>query len=121
MGTLPEYRRRGLVRIQFDVLHAWSRQRGELVQVITGIPNYYRQFGYEYAIDLDGGRCVYPSLIPELKDGEAEAYRFRLAMPDNSMRPLVQSFNTGPLRSTHDLLWPDTAAPGSWMPTLQSC
>ncbi len=51
---------------------------GHLAQGITGIPWYYRQFGYEYAIDLDGGRCVYPALIAPLKDGETEAYRFRL-------------------------------------------
>jgi len=31
VGTLPEYRRRGLVRSQIAVLHAWSAQRGELL------------------------------------------------------------------------------------------
>jgi hypothetical protein len=79
VGTDPAYRRRGLVRAQFDVLHTRSDAAGHLAQGITGIPWYYRQFGYEYAIDLDGGRCVYPSLIAPLKDGESEAYRFRLA------------------------------------------
>ena len=87
VGTDPAYRRRGLVRAQFDVLHAKSEREGHLVQGITGIPWYYRQFGYEYAIDLDGGRCVYPSLIAPLKDGEVEAYRFRLAREDDL--PLV--------------------------------
>ena len=77
VGTDPAYRRRGLVRAQFDVLHAKSDASGHLVQGITGIPWYYRQFDYEYAIDLDGGRCVYPALIVPLKDGETEAYRFR--------------------------------------------
>ncbi|HSD84325.1 MAG TPA: GNAT family N-acetyltransferase, partial [Anaerolineae bacterium] len=83
VGTDPAYRRRGLVRAQFDVLHAKSEAAGHLVQGITGIPWYYRQFGYEYAIDLDGGRCVYPALITPLKDGETEAYRFRLATVDD--------------------------------------
>ncbi len=87
VGTDPAYRRRGLVRAQFDVLHARSDAAGHLAQGITGIPWYYRQFGYEYAIDLDGGRCVYPALIPALKDGETEAYHFRLATPDDL--PLV--------------------------------
>ena len=77
VGTDPAYRRRGLVRAQFDVLHAKSEAAVHLAQGITGIPWYYRQFGYEYAIDLDAGRCVYPSLIPPLKAGEAEAYRLR--------------------------------------------
>jgi hypothetical protein len=87
VGTDPAYRRRGLVRAQFDVLHAKSDREGHLAQGITGIPWYYRQFGYEYAIDLDGGRCVYPALIPPLKAGEVEAYRFRQATLDDL--PLV--------------------------------
>lgn len=87
VGTDPAYRRRGLVRAQFDVLHAKSDAAGHMAQGITGIPWYYRQFGYEYAIDLDGGRCVYPALIPALKDGETEAYRFRLMTLDDV--PLV--------------------------------
>lgn len=45
VGTDPDYRNRGLVRAQFDVIHEWSCQRNELIQVITGIPFYYRQFG----------------------------------------------------------------------------
>src|SRR5512139_1113120 len=87
VGTDPAYRRRGLVRAQFDVLHAKSDAAGHLVQGITGIPWYYRQFDYEYAIDLDGGRCVYPALIAPLKEGETEAYRFRLMTRDDV--PLV--------------------------------
>lgn len=40
VGTAPEYRNRGLVRAQFEVIHRWSAARGELVQGITGIPYY---------------------------------------------------------------------------------
>jgi hypothetical protein len=87
VGTDPSYRRRGLVRTQFDVLHAKSEAAGHLAQGITGIPWYYRQFGYEYAIDLDGGRCVYPSLIAPLNLDETEAYHFRLMTLDDV--PLV--------------------------------
>jgi len=80
VGTLPEYRNRGLVRRQFEVVHAWSAQRGELVQAITGIPYYYRQFGYEMALDLDIGRFGYKPHVPSLKDGETEPYRIRRAV-----------------------------------------
>ena len=52
IATHPDYRRRGLVRAQFDVVHEWSRAAGHLWQFIGGIPWYYRQFGYTYAIDL---------------------------------------------------------------------
>jgi hypothetical protein len=77
VGTDPNYRRRGLVRMQFEVLHAKSVAMGHLVQGITGLPWYYRQFGYEYALDLDGGRMTYLVNIPPLKDGEIEPYRLR--------------------------------------------
>src|SRR3990172_2429972 len=77
VGTDPAYRRRGLVRAQFEVHHARSAAMGHLVQGITGIPWYYRQFGYEYALALGGGRQTPLSSVPRLKDGEAEPYRLR--------------------------------------------
>jgi hypothetical protein len=79
VGTLPEYRNRGLVRAQFEVVHAWSAERDELLQAITGIPYYYRLFGYEMAVCLDGGRAGYPMHVPRLKDGEQEKYAIRPA------------------------------------------
>lgn len=79
VGTLPEYRGRGLVRIQFDEVHRWSAERGHRVQAITGIPYFYRQFGYEMAIDLDGRRFGFEAQVPKLKEGEEEPYRVRLA------------------------------------------
>src|SRR4030095_6565200 len=57
-GTRPEYRGRGLVRTQFEVLHEWSARRGELLQVIAGVPWFYRQFGYEMALPRGGGPRV---------------------------------------------------------------
>ena len=72
VGTAPEYRRRGLIRLQFDVIHRLSAERNEQVQAITGIPYYYRQFGYEMAMDLGGGRIGYIPSIPVLKEGQVE-------------------------------------------------
>lgn len=79
VGTLPQYRRRGLVRVQFDLAHCWSAERGELAQAITGIPYFYRQFGYEYTIEMNGMRQISRGLVPKLKEGEAEPYRLRPA------------------------------------------
>ncbi|MEP7135197.1 MAG: GNAT family N-acetyltransferase [Chloroflexota bacterium] len=79
VGTLPEFRDRGLVRLQFEEMHKWSAERGHMVQAITGIPFYYRQFGYEMAIDLDGRRYGYEAHVPKLKDGEQEPYHVRVA------------------------------------------
>jgi len=52
VATHPDYRRRGLIRAQFDVIHERSAAAGHLWQFITGIPWYYRQFGYSYALDI---------------------------------------------------------------------
>ncbi len=80
VGTLPAYRNRGLIRQIFDVIHAWSCERGHLMQVITGIPWYYRIFGYEMAVDLDGeGWVGYAPQVPELAEGQTEKYHFRPA------------------------------------------
>lgn len=53
--------------------------KGELVQAITGIPYFYRQFGYEYALDLEGHCLVAVWDVPERKDDEPEPYSLRLA------------------------------------------
>lgn len=59
VATDTEYRRRGLVRKQFEVIHELSESRGELMQGITGIPWYYSQFGYDMAMSLGGARAVH--------------------------------------------------------------
>jgi hypothetical protein len=79
VATHPDYRRRGLVRAQFDVIHHWSAQRGELVQGITGIPYFYRQFGYEMALNLGGNRAGYAPQVAKLKDGQEEPFCLRPA------------------------------------------
>ncbi len=83
VGTRPEYRRRGLVRRQMAVVHGWSADRGHLAQAITGIPHYYRQFGYEMVLDLGGGRTGYRPHIPDLPAETAEPYRVRAATLDD--------------------------------------
>jgi len=89
VGTHPDYRRRGLVRAQFDEVHAWSQARGHRMQIITGIPNYYRQFGYEMGLDLGGGRVGSESQLPSLKEDESERYHLRLAL-ENDIPFIVQ-------------------------------
>jgi hypothetical protein len=79
VSTHPDYRRRGLVRAQFQEIHKWSARRGERLQAITGIPWYYRQFGYEMALTLGGSRAGYKQQVPKLKEGEEEPYRVRPA------------------------------------------
>lgn len=77
--TLPEYRNRGLIRALFEMLHTRSEAEGHLVQVITGISYFYRQFGYEYALELGGRRVTYLSLIPRAQASTPEPYTLRAA------------------------------------------
>lgn len=79
VGTLPEYRHKRLIQVQFDVLHGWSAERGEMAQAITGIPHYYKRFGYDMALELGGGRVGFAPLMPALKEGEREPFTIRPA------------------------------------------
>lgn len=79
VSTDPAYRRRGLVHAQMEEVHRWSAERGEMVLGITGIPWFYRRYGYEMALSLDAGRAAYRANVPRLEEGEAEAVRFRPA------------------------------------------
>src|SRR5262249_2468909 len=84
VATLPEHRRQGLIRAIFELIHARSDERGDLAQGITGIPYYYRQFGYEYAATLDEGETtVYFPEIAALKSGTTEPYVLREARLDD--------------------------------------
>jgi len=98
VATDPAYRRRGLVRSQFEIVHAWSRDRGEPVQAISGIPWYYRQFGYELALELGGGRAGYPQDFPASDEDEGDAIGLRPVTAKDL--PAVQERSAGAARSS---------------------
>jgi hypothetical protein len=83
VSTHRDYRRKGLVRAQFEVFHQWSQAKGHKLQAITGIPYFYRQFGYEMTLSLGGARRGYRPHIPKLKDDESEPYQIRPAEPND--------------------------------------
>src|SRR5437764_1547300 len=89
VATDTGYRNRGLVRAIFELIHARSEAEGHLAQGITGIPYFYRQFGYEYALDLDVSRVTHCALIPPVKEGVSEACSLRNAMLEDL--PLITS------------------------------
>jgi len=102
VGTLPEYRGRGLIRAQFEEVHKWSAERGHMVQAITGIPYYYRQFGYEYALNLGGWRMGW--IVPKLKEGETEKFVIRPAEA-NDIPLLMSLYENGCKRSMISAKW----------------
>jgi hypothetical protein len=98
VGTDPDYRNRGLVRAQFEVIHDWSRERGELVQGITGIPYYYRLFGYEMTMNLGGARIGFEPHLPRLETDQSEPYRMRPVL-ESDLPFLAQLYEHGCQRS----------------------
>ena len=67
VGTLPEYRGKGLVQRLIDEYHKEVQRRGYDIAVIEGIPYFYRQFGYEYAIPLLEETKIRLDQIPDWK------------------------------------------------------
>ena len=63
VATASDYEGRGLVRALMGWAHARSAARGHVLQVMIGIPYFYRLFGYVYAIDIPKAHAV--SELPE--------------------------------------------------------
>ena len=104
VATRPDYRNRGLVRAQFELLHEWSAARGHKMQAITGIPYFYRQFGYEMGLTLGGGCVGYGPQVPELKEGEEEPYHLRPAT-EADLPFIAQVYEYGITRYPVACLW----------------
>lgn len=77
--THPVYRGKGLVRAQIQNFEQEILQRGYDLSIICGIPYYYRQFGYAYAIDMDRREELPGWRIPERSPGDSEPVRLRPA------------------------------------------
>lgn len=79
VATDKAYRRRGLVRELMNAVHDRSESLGHAVQAITGIPHYYRRFGYAMAVDL-GRKAIMPYAdIPKLAPDAERKFTIRRA------------------------------------------
>lgn len=67
VATDRAYEGRGLVRALMGWAHERSARRGHLMQVMIGIPYFYRQFGYQYSIPMPQSRAVHT--VPAMPDG----------------------------------------------------
>lgn len=93
VGTRPDYRRRGLMRAVMDGLHRVSAMRGHLAQAVYGERWIYRQFDYEYALEVDTSRQLHLSDVSRLPDGETEHFQIRALEEDDipTVMPLYES------------------------------
>jgi hypothetical protein len=114
VGTREDFRRRGLIR-------ALDRRFKELLTEgnfdlshIQGIPYFYRQLGYEYAIPLGagGGWRIEPYQIPDT--GDSAPYSFRPATV-NDISVLMGMYET----ATRDLDISTTRDADTWRYLLQ--
>jgi predicted acetyltransferase len=64
VATLPEYRNQGLQRKLMNEYHRRAADRSYDLSAIEGIPFFYRQFEYEYALPLDEQTAVRLNQIP---------------------------------------------------------
>lgn len=69
VATASSHEGRGFVRRQFEYHHELAARHGELVQVIVGIPYFYRTLGYEYALRVRGLHTLAPDVPVALPDG----------------------------------------------------
>jgi len=52
VATASGYGRRGLMRGLIDEAHVRCAARGDALQIMLGIPYFYRQFGYSYTVPI---------------------------------------------------------------------
>lgn len=77
VGTRKPYRKQGLIRKQFNIMHQWGHQRGHDITVVNGIPHYYRQFGYDMALNDLANRRSRIEAFPRWQPDEARPYVLR--------------------------------------------
>ena len=74
VGTVPEYRNKGLQRILNDEFDTYALEHGYDLCVLAGIPYFYRQFGYQYAVELDYASEIDVDKLPRGKALKARPF-----------------------------------------------
>jgi len=80
VGTLKEHRGQGLMRALNTEFDATLREDSFDLAVIQGIPGFYQQFGFSYAVPLENHIDLPLHVIPEER---GDAFTFRLAIQED--------------------------------------
>ena len=101
VATLPGYRHQGLQRRLMSEYHKQLSEQGYDISAIEGIPFYYRQFGYEYALPLNEQTKIKLDQVP---DYESKHVIHPLASKDvpTAMNLLSQAAQKFYVRNTLD-------------------
>jgi predicted N-acetyltransferase YhbS len=105
VATSRDYEGRGLVRALMAWAHERCTRRGQVVQVMVGIPYFYRLFGYHYAIDIPTPRAVSPP-------GTLGEARLQRASPADASELLALQHST---QSGADVAMPHSPARVRWL------
>jgi len=70
VATLPKYRGRNFIGLLNKLYEQAMEERGYLITVLRGIPNYYRRFGYEFVFNLDEPIIIKNNLILDVNYGD---------------------------------------------------
>jgi GNAT superfamily N-acetyltransferase len=89
VGTHPDYRGRGLIHAQMEVIERMLDARGCVLSCIEGIPYFYRQFGYEYAIPLGSCANLLLDQVPPRAKGQKESVAIRRMSVDTDLHTVM--------------------------------
>jgi len=101
VATLPEYRNRGLIRRLVQEYHKEVAEQGFDLSVIEGIPYFYRQFGYEYALTHDEETTISLEKLPEF-ESNLRIRPFNIKDIPKAMKLLAQSQSKFCVHSVRD-------------------
>jgi predicted acetyltransferase len=69
VGTDPEHRRKGVQWILNNEFDKYAKENGFDLCALAGIPYFYRQFGYQYAVELDYSTELKVEDLPNMDTG----------------------------------------------------
>ncbi|MGY5876006.1 MAG: GNAT family N-acetyltransferase [Candidatus Thorarchaeota archaeon] len=72
VNTHPEHVGKGFIHLLNRNFNERSKEQGSVIQIVSGVPYFYRQLGYEYAAEAYGGRTIVRELIPRLPSESQE-------------------------------------------------
>ncbi|MEU4830371.1 GNAT family N-acetyltransferase [Streptosporangium sp. NPDC023615] len=107
VATHREYEGRGLVRALMGWAHERSAARGHVLQMMIGIPYFYRLFGYEYAVGIPPAPLV---RVPPAGDARSPALRAARPSDIPAMTALQES-----AQSRFDVAVPHSAPRRRWL------
>lgn len=101
VGTSPKHRRKRLQWVLNDKFDEYARENGFDLCVLAGIPYFYRQFGYQYAVKLDYSTIIDTEKVPDqgLKLETRVIYETDIPVLDEIMRRAQEKYFVKSLRS----------------------